>query len=145
MGRSSRRCFTPPPPTPLTILIDTGAVKNLTNGIVMGVAGRQRDGIQWRTGNVPRAEGGTKACATRSSSARGGRARPRDRRTVALSPRPFTVTLQSGERHEARALVVATGAKAKLLGLPGEQRLMGRGGSTCATRDGVFFRHRDAV
>src|SRR3970040_1746465 len=55
---------------------------------------------------------------------------------------PFRVMVQSGDSYEGHALIVATGAKAKLLGLPGEQRLMGRGVSTCATCDGVFFRNR---
>ncbi len=64
---------------------------------------------------------------------------------VDLGRRPFRVTVQSGDVHEAQALIVATGAKAKLLGLPGEQRLMGRGVSTCATCDGFFFRNRDVL
>jgi len=62
-----------------------------------------------------------------------------------LSARPFRVTSQSGETYETKALIIATGAKAKLLGLPGEQRLMGRGVSTCATCDGFFFRDRDVL
>jgi thioredoxin reductase (NADPH) len=59
--------------------------------------------------------------------------------------RPFGVTTQSGHRVEGRSVIVATGASPKMLGLPGEQRLMGRGVSTCATCDGFFFRNRDVV
>ncbi len=64
---------------------------------------------------------------------------------VDLSVRPFRVTAQSGETYETRALIIATGAKPKQLGVPGEQRLMGRGVSTCATCDGFFFRDRDVM
>jgi thioredoxin reductase (NADPH) len=49
------------------------------------------------------------------------------------------------EEHEARSVIVSTGAKALALGLPGERRLMGYGVSTCATCDGFFFRGRDIV
>ena len=59
--------------------------------------------------------------------------------------RPFTVKTQSGHRVEGRAIIVATGASPKLLGLPGEQRLMGRGVSTCATCDGFFFRNLNVI
>ncbi|HEY6102127.1 MAG TPA: thioredoxin-disulfide reductase [bacterium] len=68
-----------------------------------------------------------------------------DATAVDLRVRPFRVTVQSGESHEAHAIIIATGAKARLLGLPGEQRMMGRGVSTCATCDGFFFRNRDVI
>jgi thioredoxin reductase (NADPH) len=47
--------------------------------------------------------------------------------------------------YEAHTVVVATGALAKLLGLPGERELMGRGVSTCATCDGFFFKDQDIM
>jgi thioredoxin reductase (NADPH) len=61
--------------------------------------------------------------------------------------RPFGVGTASaaGTALQARSVIIATGASAKLLGLPGEMRLMGRGVSTCATCDGFFFKNRDVV
>ncbi|MCG3136087.1 MAG: Thioredoxin reductase [Planctomycetes bacterium] len=60
---------------------------------------------------------------------------------VDVSKRPFTVVVD-GKEHSAHSVIVATGAKAKLLGCEGESRLMGHGVSTCATCDGAFFRNK---
>jgi thioredoxin reductase (NADPH) len=58
---------------------------------------------------------------------------------VELGRQPFRITTED-DTVEARTVIIATGASAKLLGLPSERKLMGHGVSTCATCDGFFFR-----
>src|ERR1051325_11428853 len=62
--------------------------------------------------------------------------------TVELGARPFVLSGDSG-RYSADALVIATGASAKYLGLPSEEAFMGRGVSGCATCDGFFYRGQE--
>lgn len=64
---------------------------------------------------------------------------------VDTSHRPFKVTLDGGATLEAEAIIVATGASAKYLGLPSEQAFRGRGVSACATCDGFFYRKHDVA
>ncbi|OGS64831.1 MAG: thioredoxin-disulfide reductase [Euryarchaeota archaeon RBG_19FT_COMBO_69_17] len=63
---------------------------------------------------------------------------------VDFRSRPLKVWTTDG-MHEARSVILATGANAKYLGLPNEERLKGRGVSACATCDGMFFRTLDVV
>ncbi|GHO63160.1 thioredoxin-disulfide reductase [Ktedonobacter sp. SOSP1-52] len=69
---------------------------------------------------------------------------PQDAIAVDFRSRAFVVQTDTDEYH-ARAVIVATGASARWLGLPNEQRLLGRGVSVCATCDGFFFREKDVV
>jgi thioredoxin reductase (NADPH) len=62
-----------------------------------------------------------------------------------LDDRPFRLTLSTGETIRTRALVLAVGASARTLGVPGEDELMGYGLSTCATCDGAFHRDHDVL
>src|SRR5438046_6463064 len=62
--------------------------------------------------------------------------------SVDLRKAPFRVKTAEAE-YEARALIIATGASARMLGLPGERGLVGHGLSACATCDGYFFRGQE--
>ncbi len=75
----------------------------------------ERFGTQFRSGNVKAAD---------------------------LSHRPFTLSLENGEVLTCDALIVATGASARWLGIESETRLRNRGVSACATCDGFFFREK---
>ena len=63
--------------------------------------------------------------------------------SVDLARRPFTLIGDSGTRYTADALIIATGASAKWLGLPSEDKFQGFGVSACATCDGFFFRGKE--
>ncbi len=63
---------------------------------------------------------------------------------VDLSQRPFTVTV-GDKSYKTETIIIATGAKAKLLGLDSEQLYMGYGVSACATCDGFFFKQQDVL
>ena len=64
---------------------------------------------------------------------------------IDLSRRPFTATGDSGTTYTADAVILATGAQAKWLGLPSEEHFKGFGVSACATCDGFFYRGQDVA
>lgn len=64
--------------------------------------------------------------------------------SVDFGRRPFRVATAE-EEYEGESVIVATGASARWLGIPGEERLRGRGVSTCATCDGAFFKEKKIV
>jgi thioredoxin reductase (NADPH) len=63
---------------------------------------------------------------------------------VDFSERPFRIWVE-GEEYQARTVIVATGASARWLGLPGERHFQGRGVSACATCDGAFFKEKELI
>ncbi len=62
-----------------------------------------------------------------------------------LSSHPFTLKFDSGDELKTRTLIVATGASARWLNLPNEQKLIGHGVSSCATCDGFFYRDKQIM
>ncbi len=74
----------------------------------------------------------------------GAKLRQVDVTEVDFGSRPFTVKV-GADVHTAESVIVATGATAKWLGVPGESRLTGRGVSACATCDGFFFRDQELI
>ena len=62
-----------------------------------------------------------------------------------LGARPFRLTGDGGKVYTCDALIIATGAKARWLGLPSEEKFRGYGVSACATCDGFFYRGREVV
>ncbi len=62
---------------------------------------------------------------------------------VDLSQRPFRVLVDDETTYYAKTLIICSGARAKLLGLPAESKMMGNGVSACATCDGFFFREKE--
>jgi thioredoxin reductase (NADPH) len=64
---------------------------------------------------------------------------------VELAGRPFRIACESGDVYLADALILATGAQARWLNLPSEQKFRGYGVSACATCDGFFYRNKDVL
>ena len=64
---------------------------------------------------------------------------------VDFSAKPYRVSIDSGEQVCADAVIIATGASARYLGLPSERKFRGMGVSACATCDGFFYRKRDVA
>jgi thioredoxin reductase (NADPH) len=64
---------------------------------------------------------------------------------VELGNRPFRLTCDSGDSYLADALIIATGAQARWLDLPSEQKFKGYGVSACATCDGFFYRNKEVI
>lgn len=74
----------------------------------------------------------------------GTRMRAVDVTAVDFSQRPFKVSV-SGDEYTASSVIVSTGATARWLGVPGEEKLTGKGVSACATCDGFFFKNQELV
>ena len=74
----------------------------------------------------------------------GARFEPGDATSADLSTRPFRLEIE-GRPLRTRALIVCSGASARMLGVPGEGRLLGHGVSTCATCDGYFFQGQELI
>jgi thioredoxin reductase (NADPH) len=65
--------------------------------------------------------------------------------SVDLKRRPFRISIDGAGEIRTRALIIASGASARMLGIPSEKKLLGHGVSTCATCDGFFFKEKSLV
>ena len=68
----------------------------------------------------------------------------KDVEAVELSSKPFKITAE-GKIYETDSLIIATGANARWLGIPSENRFIGKGVSSCGTCDGPFFKNKDVI
>ena len=59
--------------------------------------------------------------------------------------KPFKITAEDGKSYESKAVILASGADARWLGVPGEEEKIGRGVSSCATCDAAFFREKNVI
>lgn len=75
----------------------------------------------------------------------GAEVRPRNIESIDLSKRPFVATDDHDEKIEAETVIISTGASAKYLGLPDEEKYRGMGVSACAVCDGFFYRKKDVA
>jgi thioredoxin reductase (NADPH) len=66
-------------------------------------------------------------------------------KSVDFSENPFICVGESGTEYKSKTIIIATGANAKWLGVPGEKKYQGAGVSACATCDGFFFRNKDVA
>lgn len=62
-----------------------------------------------------------------------------------FTKKPFNIAAENGTTYEARSVIIATGADARWLGVPGEEEKIGKGVSSCATCDAGFFRNKDVI
>lgn len=65
--------------------------------------------------------------------------------SIDFAKRPFTVVTEGKESLQANSIIIATGAKNKMLGCPGEQEYFAKGVSTCATCDAPFYRDKEVI
>lgn len=72
----------------------------------------------------------------------GAQVKPQTATAVDLSQSPYKVTFDDGSEESCKVLIIATGASAKYLGLPDEEKYRGQGVSACATCDGFFYRRK---
>lgn len=122
---------------------------NLTPLVVMGVEAGGQLSLTTDVENYPGFPDGIQGPELidrmrRQAERFGARFEMGDATAADLSERPFTIEIE-GDPVRTHALIVCSGASARMLGIPGEGRLLGHGLSTCATCDGAFFRDQEVI